>query len=302
MLRLLCQMNPGIMSHPCPSDISYWTWTPTGPASVGSHLQMSALSGPVCCLILCHLQVNIRPQGCREQELRSLLPPTLLFHQGLHTSSSREDHACPHVTQNMSHKLTRVVGFVCECGCASPHVIQPLYNWLIRPWRIAHPWVNSPVSGQSSLSCFGGVRLPSSVSLNLMEKPNWCVCVCTSQTHSQDEQLLELIRLTNSEGGGGGGVERVRRRRRRENNTNLSLCLQTHVVIARRENSGPWTFSADVAPLVLSLQLALSALCCTARGNEVQCALSSPPLRKNILLAPLFVPAIVTETRGCVRR
>ncbi|KAI3355379.1 hypothetical protein L3Q82_018223, partial [Scortum barcoo] len=49
---------------------------------------------------------------------------------------------------------------------------------------------------------------------------------------------------------------------------NISPCVSGHVVIARREISGPQTFCADVAPLGPSSQLALSGLCCTAQGNE----------------------------------
>lgn len=51
----------------------------------------------------------------------------------------------------------------------------------------------------------------------------------------------------------------------------LSCCLGSgHVVITRREIWGPWMFCTDVAPLVRSSQLALSNLCCTTQGNEVQ--------------------------------
>lgn len=132
-----------------------------------------------------------------------------------------------------------------------------------------------------------------------------CVCVFVyasiQRARHTLRQLLELIHLTNS-----GGWRIVGRRGEENNATSppLSLVLSGtgHVVIARRETSGPWTFFTDVAPFVHSSQLALSGLCCTAQGNEVQYTAPTPHPSKKYP-SPLFLSSChYHQTRGCVKR
>ena len=171
--------------------------------------------------------------------------------------------------------------------------------------RATHPWVNSPVSRPVVflfVECVLFICQSASHGQSLIDTMCVCVCVCIqSPADSQHQPLLELIRLTNSVGSSrGGGRRRRRRRRREENNTtsllwslslslSLSPWLSGHVVGARRELSGPWTFCPDAAPLGSQLD----------RSRKQGTIRSLPP--KHILPHWLFVPAIVTRREAAYR-
>lgn len=125
-------------------------------------------------------------------------------------------------------------------------------------------------------------------------------CVCHTHTHTglidarhvhrhtEPDALLELIRLCAS----GGRSRGATGRREQENNASslpVSLVLSGtgHVVVARRENSGLWTFFTDVAPFER-----LSLLALGAQGNEVQYA---PPPPAHTRPHRCCLPAIITR-------
>lgn len=116
-----------------------------------------------------------------------------------------------------------------------------------------------------------------------------CVWVFVRARHTQDQQLLELIRLTNSEGG--------EEEEEREQYESLPLSPDTR---GHRPAGKLWTLDVLCGRgSVRSLAPAGSQRSLLHRSRK-RGTMRPLPSGKNIPLRCIFVPAIVTETRGCV--